>query len=195
MEQEAQSTSTARQRLLEAAAELFYEQGVRATGVDAVVEMAGVSKATLYAHFPSKDDLVVAYLQELYRRWEDVLAKHSAEARTPTQQLHAVFAALAAWFDGAGHRGCPSVTTVMEFPDADHAVRQAATEVQLAYRGYFADIAERAGSPTPTQDADRLLTLFDGATVAAVATGSGEPIAQARDMAAELASRWPQEPS
>lgn len=195
MGQEAQSTSTARQRLLDAAAELFYEQGVRATGVDAVVETAGVSKATLYAHFSSKDDLVVAYLHELYRRWEEVLAKHSAEARTPIQQVQAVFDALAAWFDGAGHRGCPSVTTVMEFPDADHAVRQAATEVQLAYRGYFAHIAGRAGSPTPAQDADRLLTLFDGATVAAVATSSRDPIAQARNMATELASRWPHEAS
>lgn len=183
--------SRARQRVLAAATTLFYEQGVRATGVDAVVAAAGVSKATVYAHFPSKDELVVAYLQECYRSWQEILTAHREQAHTPAQEVAATFEALAAWFDGAGYRGCASITTLMEFPDTDAAPRQTATEIQRAYREHFLALATHGASPTPEADADRLLALLDGSTVAAVALGARHPIDHAGQTAGELVNHWP----
>ena len=99
------ATSEARQRILETADRLFYEHGVRAVGIDRVIADAGIAKATLYAHFPSKDDLIVAVLRHPE---ENVLAffRTAMERHGRKTPLRAFFAALREWFESPGFRGC-----------------------------------------------------------------------------------------
>jgi len=115
----------AQQHLLSAAAELFYREGVRAVGVDAVVERAGVNKMSLYRQFSSKDDLVMAYLEhkdaQFFGYVEKSFAKHPGD---PARQLQQYFDDLAARASLEGYRGCPFVNVAVEFADTEHAARQ-----------------------------------------------------------------------
>src|SRR5690349_2421169 len=116
--------SEAQQHLLRAAADLFYREGVRAVGVDAVVERAGVNKMSLYRQFSSKDDLVVAYLEQsdeqFFRRFDESLAKHPGE---PKKQIAQYFEDLALRASKEDYRGCPFVNVSAEFPDPAHPAR------------------------------------------------------------------------
>jgi AcrR family transcriptional regulator len=115
----------AQQHLLRAAAELFYREGVRAVGVDAVVERAGVNKMSLYRQFSSKDELVMAYLEQKDEQFfgyvEKSFAKHPGE---PAKQLQQYFDDLAVRASIDDYRGCPFVNVSVEFPDATHPARQ-----------------------------------------------------------------------
>lgn len=111
----------ARERILLAAHDLFYREGIRATGVDRVIACAGVSKLTFYRHFPSKDDLIRAFLQYRHGRWMDwfraALARHRAaqnEAGRRSQPLQPLAAALAEWLREPGFRGCAFINAVAE---------------------------------------------------------------------------------
>ena len=112
-----------RERILAAAQELFYREGVRATGVDRVVEAAGVSKLTFYRQFESKDALVLAFLERRHERWmawfADALARHGGRAE-------ALVPALAEWFGSADFRGCAFLNSVGELGPALPAVVEAA---------------------------------------------------------------------
>src|SRR5262249_50952177 len=114
-------TSEARQRILETADHLFYQDGVRAVGIDRIIAEAGVAKMSLYKHFPSKDDLILAVLKH---REERVLAffrsgmeRHSKKAKNP---LLAFFAALKDFFESPGFRGCPFQNAAVELADPTH---------------------------------------------------------------------------
>lgn len=111
----------AQQHLLRAAEELFYQEGVRAVGVDAVVERAGVNKMSLYRQFASKDELVLAYLERMdacfFERFDASVAKHPGK---PKAQLVQYFDDLAQRASQPGYRGCPFVNVAAEFPDLDH---------------------------------------------------------------------------
>src|SRR5262249_26058371 len=114
-------TSEARQRILETADRLFYQDGIRAVGIDRIIAEAGVAKMSLYKHFPSKDDLILAVL--VYRE-EAVLGfsraameRHAKKANLP---LRAFFAALKEWFETPGFRGCPFQNATAELADPAH---------------------------------------------------------------------------
>src|SRR5688500_12107719 len=110
---------TAREKILDAAGHLFYQQGFRAVGIDTIIAEADVAKMTLYAHFPSKDDLIVAYLErsdaEGWKWMEEATAGHE----TPKEKLVAIFEALGERADGVECFGCPVQATAAEFPDPD----------------------------------------------------------------------------
>src|SRR5260370_40715345 len=115
------ATSEARQRILEPADRLFYQEGIRAVGIDRIIAEAGVAKMTLYTHFPSKDDLILAVLKH---REEGVLGffrsameRHGKKTRG---QLRAFFAALKEWFESPGFRGCAFINAAVELADAAH---------------------------------------------------------------------------
>ncbi|MGY1722125.1 TetR/AcrR family transcriptional regulator [Blastococcus sp. SYSU DS0533] len=157
------ATATARQRLLSAAAELFYESGIAATGVDAVLQRAGVSPATMYAHFAGKDALVAAYLEERHNRWRAVWDEVLAERGSPRDRLLSVFDALTRFRDRTGdRRGCGFLAAATELP-ADHPgqVWLAADTALLAHR--LQDLATAAGVDRPAELAAELLVLYDGA--------------------------------
>ena len=161
-------TPSPRQRLLDAAADLFYRQGIGAVGVDLVSKAAGVSKRTLYQQFGSKDRLIAESLDAhgtaiigLYIPAEDP----GAPAR---QQILAVFEGLSRWTASETFRGCPFVNTATELADPGHPARQVARDYKLRLRDYFARQAERGRAEDPQRLADELIVVFDGAIVQAV---------------------------
>jgi len=159
---------TARQRLLGAAADLFYRQGIGAVGVDLVSKQAGVSKRTLYQQFGSKDRLIA---ESLDAHGAAIIGQHlPAEdpGAPPRQQILAVFDGLSGWTASDTFRGCPFVNTATELADPRHPARQIARDHKLALRGYFARHAERGQATDPQLLADQLIVVFDGAIVQAV---------------------------
>ncbi len=154
----------ARQRLLDAAMDMFYREGVRAVGVDSVVAKAGVCKMSLYRAFPSKDDLVVAFLEEASRRywqWWDKVAGRAGD--DPRAQLGEIFRALTHRTASPGYRGCPFVNTTAVFPDPRHPGRAVVLAHRRELRRRLRDLCARADAADAALLADQLLLLMEGA--------------------------------
>lgn len=171
----------ARQRILEAASDLFYRRGIRAVGVDAIVQAADVAKATFYSHFPSKDDLILAWLREPDVWWLN-RAREEVERRasSPEEHLSVFFDVLGDVFGEKGFRGCPYLNTAAEIPDARHPARREVREFQVELEGYLATLAEAAGLPDADGLAEELLLLVVGAWATAVVRGSATPAVTGR---------------
>ena len=154
------TTLTPRQRLIDAAADLFYRQGIGAVGVDLVSKAAGVSKRTLYREFGSKDQLIA---QSLDAKGPEIIGAYlPAEDgdAPPRQQILAAFDRLSWWTASESYRGCPFVNTATELADALHPARDVARDYTLRIRAFFERQAAHrpgAGSQPPGQPADRLL--------------------------------------
>jgi AcrR family transcriptional regulator len=161
-----------RRRIVDAASELFYQDGIRATGIAAIIANAGVAKASFYHHFSSKDDLVIAWLQQRSRERLDRLAKAEQEARSPEEKLLATFDLLGDWFAEEGFRGFSALNAVVELPENENVIR-AFQEVILAAREHFVGIAAEAGFTAPTELVEELQVLALGAV--AMASGQGLP--------------------
>jgi AcrR family transcriptional regulator len=157
---------SARERLLNAADKLFYAEGVHVVGVDRIVEQAGVTKASLYNTFGSKDELVRAYLGEHMRRRQERIARILTANDTPSERIVAIFAEVEGLLAGSQFRGCRFISAAAEARPGD------ASEVMAAkYRTWlltlFTDLAEGAGAIDANQLGRRLLLLYDGGAVAA----------------------------
>jgi len=178
----------AAERILDAASEMFYREGIRAVGVDAIVERAGVAKMSLYKNFRSKDELVVAYLRARDERWRAWLQDEvERRAGSPEGRIPAVFDALEEWMAGdEGFRGCAFVNASTEISDRAHPAWSEITAQKEWMLGYFRRLAEDAGAAAPRELAERLLVLFEGANVARVVRAGNDPIRQAREMAEAL---------
>jgi AcrR family transcriptional regulator len=161
-----------RERILAAAAGLFYRNGIRAVGVDAIAEAAGTNKMTLYRHFSSKDELVAEYLRQAAKgetaNWERLQAQHPGDA----------LAQLRAWLkDTFGHvvsrdeRGCPLVNAAVELPDKDHPARRVIEECKVASRARVIGVCRAAGLKEPELLADELNLMLEGARVTAQSMG------------------------
>ncbi|MGF1424983.1 TetR/AcrR family transcriptional regulator [Kitasatospora sp. LaBMicrA B282] len=178
-------TDPAYDRILDAAEELFYTQGIRAVGMDAVRTTAGVTLRRLYQLFPAKDDLVAGYLERRDRHWRAALADHVADAATtPDEQLLAVFDWLARWFAEPGFRGCAFVNSYGELGATAPRVAEAARRHKEAFHAYLADLARAAGAPAGT--ATHLALLAEGAITTAALCDTPAPAAQAREAARVL---------
>lgn len=119
-----QGSGSPRERILRTAAELFYKNGYRATGINEVIDKSGVAKATFYSHFPSKDDLCQAYLEERNRGELALLEQTVAQKTTPRDKLLAVIETLGPWLEENRLRGCGFLNMVAEEPDPDSPLRQ-----------------------------------------------------------------------
>jgi AcrR family transcriptional regulator len=176
---------SARERVLAAADELFYEEGVHTVGIDRVIERAGVAKATLYSAFGSKDELVRCYLvgrhEARQRRLTRVLARHDE----PRERLLAVFDALSELFAEREFRGCAFINASAESPRGS-AVEKISTETRVWVRSLFGQLAREAGAAHPEQLAQQLVLLYDGATVSAQMDHDPGSAAAARVVAAML---------
>lgn len=154
----------ARDRVFAVATDLFYRKGIHAVGVEEIVRKAGVAKISLYRSFPSKDDLVVAYLQESCRTflegWDHAFDRYQGQ---PQSQLRAIMNYVAEATEVDGYRGCPFINFCAEFPDPSHPGRKMATEIMRAIRDRFLRLAEGLGAPEPQKLADAWLLLFEGA--------------------------------
>jgi AcrR family transcriptional regulator len=156
---------SARERLLEAASELFYDEGVHTVGIDRVIERAGVAKASLYNSFGSKDELVRAYLE---RRHEGVAARitrYLERYATPRERLLGVFEAQGELFAEAGFRGCAFVSASAESPG--EAVSRAADDYRGWVRSLLTGLAREAGAADPEKLGRQLHMIYDGASLSA----------------------------
>ncbi|MEV0996589.1 TetR/AcrR family transcriptional regulator [Nonomuraea sp. NPDC050202] len=155
--------SPARTRVLESAARLFYGEGVHTVGIDRIIAEAGVAKATFYHHFPSKDDLVRAYIVE-----QGAAQRGMAESMregSPRERLLAIFTFMCEFGAGPAYRGCAFVNTAAEYPDPAHPVRQAIAEHRRWTRDLYRDLLAADGHPDPERTADVLLLVRDGLVV------------------------------
>jgi AcrR family transcriptional regulator len=161
-----------RQRLLEAATELFYRHGIRAVGVDAIAEAAGTNKMTLYRHFSSKDELVAEYLRQAAKAgdasWEDLALRYPGDARA---QLRAWLEAIAAHLTSGNERGCALANAAVELPEKDHPVRRVIEDCKLAQTKRLAAVCAAAGLREPEALADELGLLIEGARITAQSVG------------------------
>lgn len=173
----ASTASPARARILATAHDLFYRDGIRATGIDRVIAGAGVTKATFYRHFPGKDDLVRAFLDHRHDLWMgwfvDALGRHGADSGRPGAGTAALAAALDEWFVAPGFRGCAFINTVAELggalPDA----------VAIARR-HKAEMAEVIGALLPAPGHGVRRAQAHAAQVGALAVAVDGAIVQAQ---------------
>jgi AcrR family transcriptional regulator len=178
----------ARARLLDAAGVLFYREGVRAVGVDAIVEHAGVNKMSLYRQFASKDALVIAYFsrasEHFFARLEASIAKHPGD---PARQITQCFEDLEVRASVDGYGGCPFVNAAGEFHDTSHPVRQCIAEFKAQAVRRFTELTTAAGADDPHELADELALVLEGVYAASqtYAPGAG-PIKAAARLVARL---------
>ncbi len=181
---------SARERIIEAAYDLFSRQGTRAVGVDAIIERSGVAKMTLYRHFRSKQDLVLAFLQRRERLWTmDWLASQiRTRATDPKGRLLAVFDAFHEWFQSADFEGCPFISVLLEY-EADNKIHIAAAEHLAQIRAVLRELAVEAGIADPGGFADVWHMLMQGAVISAGA-GNRNAAAEARRAAELVLQGW-----
>ena len=176
-------TAPARERLLDAAEELFYAHGIAATGVDAVLRRAGASPATLYAHFAGKDGLVAAYLERRHERWRSTWDAVLARTEDPADRLLSVFDALALFRQDSGAtRGCAFLAAAAELPAGDHPAHAWVLADTALLHDRLRDLAVAAGEHDPESLADELVLLYDG-TLAAYARGAADPLPRTKQLA------------
>jgi AcrR family transcriptional regulator len=162
-----------RRNVLDVATRLFYRQGIRAVGMDAVVKECGVGNATVYRQFPTKDALATAYVQGRADAWFERMEQAADEHPDARHKLLAVFEVLAEDTAGAGYRGCPMLNTNTEFPDGGHPAHLAAVAHKQQVREWFRSLAAEAGAAEPERLADDLLIVLNGAyATAAVLDGA-----------------------
>jgi AcrR family transcriptional regulator len=155
-----------RERIIEAAADLFYAQGIRAVSAEKIIARVGITKVTFYRHFPTKDDLVVAYL-ERRAKWErDAVegARQAAGGRV-SEVFRMVADGIGAESCSPGFRGCPFINAAAEYADAQHPVRQVVDSHRRWFKGAVEEMLQQLGVTDVSAVADQLLMLRDGAMV------------------------------
>lgn len=174
------------QRLIDSASALFFRDGINTTGIAAVAEHAGLSKMTLYAHFTSKDELIVAYLDQRNARWDAAVVASLAAADSPADKLLSMFDLHRQWLREGGQRGCPYVNSAAEFPDRAHPVRLAVDRHKRGVKQHLLDLAVMAGMKQPEILVKRLFLLLEGAFLTGALENDDSVFMVARDLAAEL---------
>ena len=163
----AKPQGSARDRLLAAANELFYKEGIHTVGIDRVIERAGVAKASLYSTFGSKDELVRAYLEgraeARRRRFSERIARHAH----PRDRILSIFDVLAEQVTAPTYRGCAFINASAEGVPGESTVTRACSDSRAWLRDLFTELARDAGAPDPVELGRRLVLLYDGATVSA----------------------------
>ncbi len=184
------ATERTRQRIVEAADDLFYRQGITATSVDAVVELAGLSKPTLYRYFPSKEDLVEAYLSARDKKSRETLEATLAQHADPVERLLSVFDWLDAWYLEPSFRGCPFARTASELEQHSLPIASSIRERKRWLRDKLHELAVSAAIPVPVQFSDALMLLVEGATTTAFVEGDFQAARKAKRVARALVSMF-----
>lgn len=162
--------------ILDVAGALFYERGFAATGVDLVVRESGVAKMTLYRHFPSKDDLIAAWLGRVDRQfWQSFEAWAGPETLPPRERLVGVFTGLERLVGSPRCLGCPFLLAASEFPQPGTRAHVVARAHKSRLRTRLRTMAVDAGAPDADTLGDQLLLLMDGAFMAARLFGADDP--------------------
>ncbi|GGG58046.1 TetR/AcrR family transcriptional regulator [Paenibacillus radicis (ex Gao et al. 2016)] len=180
------SRKSARERILEVACDMFYHKGIRSVGVDTIVEKSGVGKATLYRHFPTKDDLIAAYLVESdkhdWKQFDDIIAKYEG---SPKEQLLAFIDTITDTMVEPDFRGCAFLNALAEFPEESHFVKRMTVEYNHSLRSRLNRLTQQAGAKDESLT-DQLMLVITGALSLAHALGSAGPASQLKALAAHL---------
>jgi AcrR family transcriptional regulator len=170
---------SARERILDTAYDLFSRNGIRAVGIDRIIAEASIAKATLYRHFASKEELVLAFLELREQRWTREWLEAEAErmARRPQERVLAVFDALDEWFHRTDYEGCSFIKTLLEIDETDSPIHKAAARHLGAIRQKLERYAEQAGARDPEEMSYQLQILMMGAILSA---GRGDMRAASR---------------
>jgi len=173
-----------RGHLLDVAAELFNRFGYRAIGIDQVIEASGVAKTTLYRHFGSKEDLIVAVLERMDERFRDdmrlYVERHASE---PVQRILATFDFLADWFGNPRFYGCPFINAAGEYSERTSRVFHAVILHKRLMVAYFEELARAAHMLEPKRVAEEVNLLHEGAIAVAHITGDPATALKARNVA------------
>jgi len=181
-----------RERILQAARELFHRDGIRAVSVDALAAAAGTNKMTLYRHFSSRDELIAAYLQELATEgegvWDEARAVHPGD---PEAQLRFLLRRVSDFAAEGRGRGCALANAAVELAERSHPARRVVEAHKRRQRDRLAALVREAGYARPERLADEIFLLVEGARVAVQAIGPGGPGARLYDLAVEMLERAP----
>jgi AcrR family transcriptional regulator len=184
-------TAKARERILDAAYDLFSKRGIRAVGTEEVLAKAGVAKSTLYRHFPSKEALVLAFLHRREHRWTRAFVEEEARRRgsTPRERLLAIFDVFDDWFHRDDFEGCSFINVLLEMGDLDSPLGKASATHLEYIRSVVGTLAEEAGVQEPEAFAHSWHILMKGSIVAA---GEGDELAakRAQAMGEDLLDRF-----
>ena len=180
----------ARERIVDSSYELFSQRGIQAVGVDELIEKAGVAKATLYRHFPSKDDLVLAFLECREELWTHELVEAGAKSRgsTPEEQLLAIFDVFDEWFRREDFEACSFINVLLEM-GPEHPAGKASMRHLENIRSIVSELAEEAGLRDPASFARSWHILMKGSIVSA-AEGDLEAAHRAQSMARQLIDEY-----
>jgi AcrR family transcriptional regulator len=179
-----------RERLIEAGLKLFYRDGFHATGIDTVLAEARVAKKTLYTHFKSKEDLILAVMRrrdELYRNW--FMREVEKRSTSSEERLLACFDVIDGWVKSKDFYGCACINASAEFADKDDPIHRAAAEHKQFMMSYLEGLARAAQLENPGLLARQLLVMVDGAVVVAQVTGRSGAVADAK-RAAQVLISW-----
>jgi AcrR family transcriptional regulator len=177
-----QRRRTAKARILDAANDLFYNEGIHAVGIDRVIARAGVAKGSLYYSFTGKDELVREYLAHRHGTWAERIAAGIEEHTDPRERILAVYDVLGTLFAQPDYRGCAFVNATAEAaPDSVEV--QAASVFRAWVHDLFLDLATDAGAKDPKQLAQALVLLYDGAVATAQMDHTPTPASTARQTA------------
>ncbi|HEV8388807.1 MAG TPA: TetR/AcrR family transcriptional regulator [Dongiaceae bacterium] len=180
-------TANARDRLIDTAIVLFNRYGFHATGVDRIVAVARVAKKTLYAHFPSKEDLILAALSRKRAAFSDkFLPTVLAASDDPKERLLALFELAKSWFNDPDFYGCIFINAAVEYSEASHPINACAREFKTLLRTFARDQAKAGGAADPEDLADKIALLFEGATTVAQVSARPDAATTAKAIAAQL---------
>lgn len=181
---------SARDRIFEAARSLFYRQGIRGVGVDAIAQAAGTTKMSLYRAFPGKDELVAECLrqsgQDYWSWWDEIVAPHRVD---PRAALTALFKAQALRQASADNRGCPIANSAIELTDDVHPAREVVLDYSREKRRRLRELCVALGVKAPDELADGLQLLLDGACLSRITLGADGPAASLCTAAEALIDR------
>ena len=178
---------TKRDELVHKALQAFYRNGFNATGMDKLVAETGISKTSMYKHFRTKEDLILAVLRlrdEHFRNW--LYRRMEELADTPREQLIAMFDALEEWFTEPGYRGCMFIKASSEYQEASHPIHKQSADHKRLLERHITELAEKSGLADPATLARQLLLLKEGAIVTAHLGHTDNPAQDAKAAAIRL---------
>ena len=175
--------STKREKLIETALELFAKNGFHATGIDTILAQAGVAKKTLYTHFRTKEELILAALRKHDGEFRNFFMKNVEDlAESPRDRMLAVFDVAEAWFSQNNFYGCMFINAISEYSEEGTAIRQVCKEFKRLMHSYIKSLAEQAGVKESDELASELALLLEGSIVTA-------QVSEQREKAANTAKR------
>ena len=183
---------TPREHIINTAIELFREYGYHATGVDRIINEAGVSKKTLYTHFRSKEELLIAALRHydgVFRN--NFMRKVDQSAKSPQEKLLAIFDVAQDWFSQSKFFGCMYINIIGEYSQKNSLIRDICQQFKQLMRSYFKELCVQAGVEEPDALADKLALLFEGAVVTSQVSQKPQAAKTAKDIARSLIAQMP----